>query len=153
MLTIYMRMDVEENKLNMFLFQESERIARQFTNVFSNIYSERKLHFFKLAIYLSLKRKNNGLFISEQDNEYTQQGFYYDKIKNLLSSYQLNEDKIVYINMMQRLLNKSVTNYQYLIMDHYSFRKSSLKNILELEGLVCRFEQVFDRELLKYIFF
>lgn len=153
MLTIYMRMDIAENLLDMFLFQESERIVRQFTKEFANTCSERELHFFKLAIYLSLKRKNNGLLIPKPEKEYAQQGFYYDKIKNLLCNYQLNEDEIVYITMMQRLLNKNVTNYQYLIMDHDSFRRSSLANILELEELIHRFEKVFDRELLKDILF
>lgn len=152
-LTIWMRIDIEENYLDMFLFQESEKIVRRFTKEFSNNCSDRELHFLKLAIYLSLKRKNKDLFVPKREIGYIQQGFFYGRIKNLLLDYRLNEEEIIYITLMHRLLNKNLTNYQYLIMDHETFRKPYLENILELEDLIHRFEKKFDRELLKDILF
>jgi len=152
-LTVWMRIDVEEYQLDMFLFLEAEKIVRQFIKEFAMTSSDRELHFLKLAIYLSLKRKKESLTLSKREIDYIKQGFFFNEIKKLLSNYQLKEEEIVYISMMHRLLNKNLTNYQYLIMDHDSLRKPYLENIFELEELIHRFEKVFDRELLKDILF
>ncbi|HAP3574433.1 TPA: hypothetical protein IUD81_002671 [Enterococcus faecalis] len=152
-LTVWMRIDLEKSKVDMLLFQESEKIVRLFTKEFSNNCSDRELYFFKVAIYLSLKRKNNDLIIPERESNYIKQGIFYGRVKILLLDYHLNEAEIIYIALMQRLLNKNLINYQYLIIDHESFRKPYLKNILELEDLIYRFEKKFDRELLKDILF
>lgn len=152
-LTVWMRMDLEEIQLDMFLFLEAEKIVRYFTKEFSNNCNERELHFFKLAIYLSLNRKNKELFIPDREIGYIQQGFFYKKIKNFLLDYQLKEEEVIYITLMHRLLSKNLTNYQYLVMDYDSFRKPYLESIWELEDLIHRFERKFDRELLKDILF
>lgn len=152
-LTVWMRLDLEENQMDIFLFLEAEKVLRHFMKEISHIGSEREQYFFKLVIYLSLKRNKKELVLSQAEVVYAKQGFYYNKIKNFLSSYQLSEEETVYISMMHRLLNKNLTNYQYLTMDHDSFRKPYLENIFELEELIHRFEKMFDRELLKDILF
>ncbi|MBO1104237.1 HTH domain-containing protein [Enterococcus faecalis] len=153
MLTVWMRIDLEESQVDIFLFLEAEKIVRRFTKEIFTISSEREVHFFKLAIYLSLKRKKESLVLSQREIAYAKRGFYYQKIKSLLSNYQLKEEEIVYISMLHRLLNKNLTNYQYLILDHDSLRKPYLESIYELETLIYRFEKAFDRELLKDVLF
>jgi len=152
-LTVWMRIDLEESQVDMFLFLEAEKIVRRFTKKIFNISSEREKYFLKLVIYLSLKRKKKALVLSQLEIAYVKQGFYYQKIKSLLSNYQLKEEEIVYITRMHRLLNRNLSNYQYLILDHDFLRKPYLENIIELETLIHRFEKAFGRALLKDILF
>ncbi|ELA93959.1 DeoR family transcriptional regulator [Enterococcus faecium] len=151
-LSIWMRTDTFNDKLDYRLFGEAKYIVKNFMNVFSNTLSKREQHFFRLAIYLSLKRQDKNVNITEQ-NPYMEKGFMYPKIKEILADYNLNDNEIKYIAMMYRLLNQNPNNYRHLVIDYESQRKILISDIPELKELVHMFEIYFNCELSKDIMF
>lgn len=152
-LTIWMRIDIFDKMIDYKLFFEAEEILKKFTREFSNTLNIREAHFFKLAVYLSLKRKDNHLNISEQEVKYVRKGLVYPKIEEILSNYKLNKNEITFIAMTYGLLDQNLHNYQYLIIDYRTIRKTYIDNILNFLELIHMFERSFNRELLKDVMF
>ncbi len=152
-LTIWMRIDTFNQIIDQKLFYEAEDIVRKFIKEFSNTLNTRELYFFRFAIYLSLKRQNNHLNIPKREIQYTKRGMLYPKIKKILANYQLNDNEVIYIAMMYRLLNQNLHNYQHLVIDYEYLRKVYIDDIPEMLELIHIFELHFDRVLLKDIMF
>ncbi|MBE9855623.1 DeoR family transcriptional regulator [Enterococcus faecalis] len=152
-LTIWMRIDAFDQCIDYQILYEAEEILKKFTKEFFNTLNIREAHFFKLAVYLSLKRKNNLLDISKREFKYIQKGILYPKIEKILSRYQLNENEVVFIAMMYSLLDQNLHNYQYLIIDYRVLRKVYIDDIPNFLELIHMFELFFNRELLKDIMF
>ena len=153
LLTIWMRIDVFNERIDSKVFYEAEQIVRKFIKEFSNNLNERERHFFKLAIYLSLKRKDKNININEQDIKYIKKGILYQRITQVLSEYNLNEQEVMYVARMYHLLNQNLYNYQYLKIDYEFVRKEIIESIPEITELIQIFEKEFNRELLKDIMF
>ncbi|MCD5032944.1 hypothetical protein [Enterococcus faecalis] len=91
--------------------------------------------------------------ISESYKVFIKKGILYQKEKNILKKYNLNENEIMYISMMYRLLNQNLNTYQYLIIEHEQTKKVYIDGIPDLIELIHEFEKIFNRELLKDIIF
>lgn len=152
-LTIWMRIDVFNERIDNKLFSNTDQIVRSFLREFDNNLNGRERHFFKLAIYLSLKRKDKNINIKERDIGYIKKGILYPKIVQILSGYDLNDEEILYIAKMYHLLNQNLNNYQYLEIDYEFIRRDFIDKIPEITELIHKFETYFDRELLKDIMF
>lgn len=153
LLTLWMRIDLFDDRVDLVLFNEAEQIVRTFIKEFSNTLNERERHFFKLAIYLSLKRKDKNINIEEHDIKHLKKGVLYPKIVQILSAYYLSENEIRYIARMYYLLNQNLNTYQYLKIDYNFFRKEIIDSVPEITELIRNFETKFNRELLKDIMF
>ncbi|MGL9915189.1 hypothetical protein IGI95_002676 [Enterococcus sp. DIV0784] len=152
-LTIWMRIDLFDSQIDQRTYQEANRIVKMFVKKFSNNLNYREYHFFQLVIYLSLKRKDKNLIVSDTDMSYVHSGILFNEVKTLLKQYEMNEHEIAYIAMMYRLLNQNLINYQYLLMSYNQLRKDRIDKIPALGELIHRFEHHFKRELFKEIMF
>lgn len=152
-IAIWMRIDIFNKRINTKSFYEAEQIVRVFIKEFSNKLNEREHHFFKLAIYLSLERHNKSLNLSKRLTKYIKKGFLYPKVKSLLANYKFNENEILYITMMFRLLNQNLRSYRYVAMDYEFLREKYINDIPEVRDLIHMFEVSFKRHLLKDIMF
>lgn len=152
-LTIWMRIDIFNERIDSKIFFSAEQIVRNFVKEFGNTLNGREKHFFKLVVYLSLKRQDKNINVRKQDLKFINKGILYPKIVQILSGYELNEEEIAYIARMYHLLNQNLDNYQYLEIDYEFNRSEFIDNIPEILELIHRFETHFNRELLRDIMF
>ncbi len=153
LLTIWMRVESLELKLDQRIYREAKKIVCQIRDVFSNELNERENYFFTLNVYLSLQRKHMRIKNPKQGMEYLYKESVSEKIEMIVHSYRLPKNESDYLTIMYRLLNHNLTNYHYFQIDYYQLRKKHFYEKPEILALVHRFEQIFHRELMKEILF
>ncbi|WP_445266881.1 helix-turn-helix domain-containing protein [Staphylococcus aureus] len=153
MVTIWMRINILDEIVDRSVYTESERIVERFRKNFSNELKPRETYFFKLNIYLTLKRKDKDLKIPEPEFTFIYKGSLYNQIESLLNKYELDENEIAYIAIIYRFLDQNLKNYHFLKIDYQQSREANISQIPELLELVHLFEQTFRCELLKDIIF
>ncbi|MEB8146411.1 BglG family transcription antiterminator [Enterococcus faecalis] len=152
-LTVWMRIDLIEEKINKKNIYEAKNIVKQFINEFSNAMNNREILFFERVIYLAIERQKMHMNIPDKYKLFVKQGILYNKEKTILEKYKFNENEIIYISMMYRLLNQNLSTYHYLIIEYEQIRKAYIDDISDLIELVHEFERAFNRDLLKDIMF
>ncbi|MDU5019336.1 MAG: helix-turn-helix domain-containing protein [Clostridiales bacterium] len=153
LLTIWMRVEPMEIKMDPRIYREAQQIVAQISQIFSNELNGREKYFFTLNVYLSLQRKHTGIKNPKQGMAYLYKELEFEKIETIVRPYQLPKNESDYLTIIYRLLNHNLNNYHYLQMDYYQMRKSHFYKRPEILDLVHRFEQTFQRELMKEILF
>lgn len=153
LLTIWMRIDFFEAKLDQRIYQEAQYIVHQISKIFSNKLNERENYFFTLNVYLSLQRKHKELKNPKSGMKYLHKHSEYKKIEGVVHAYHLPKNEVDYLTIMYRLLNHNLNNYHYLQMEYYQLRKTHLYTVPSVIDLIHQFEHFFQRELMREMLF
>ncbi|HAP3574440.1 TPA: DeoR family transcriptional regulator [Enterococcus faecalis] len=153
LLIIWMRIEGVEEKVNQRIYREAQRIVQKISKIFSNELNVQENYFLTLNVYFSLERKQKELKNPKSEMKHLYRISEFEKIEKIVQPYQLPRNEIDYLTIMYRLLNHNLTNYHYLQIEYHQLRDKYLYEFPEIVTLLHRFEQVFQRQLMKEIVF
>lgn len=138
LLSVWMRSDILNKGINYDIWDKVENFVEFFLDFLTNNLSQKDTIFFKRSLYIAIVRNNYPLSIPNKDLECIKKGVIFPLLKKYLKRFfdcNLNDEDVVYLTMVYRLLPYNAKNYISLQVDHEEQRKQILaktNNFLEL---------------------